>query len=180
MQCYRINKITWKPNAEKCCYERNQIYWGIPKSSTENQTQICKIILWQKFCLKICGRIHDGSLYWKKCNRGTLSICVHIFSQWSGCSSIKSMQLSSFAPAELLLLCLRSLVGTLPRESKQSLFFPGSQKSQCRRIPVSLSLFPFLQLALFTYKQFEVRVQNLIHALLNVPDSGWWMSNFYE
>lgn len=75
-----------------------------------------------------------------------------------------------------------ALSAPLPRESKHSLFFPGSKKSQCRRIPKFpyLFFFSFSQLALFTYKRFELTVQNLMHVLLNVPDTGWWMSSFHE
>lgn len=75
-----------------------------------------------------------------------------------------------------------ALSAPLPRESKHSLFFPGSKRSQCRRIPKFpyLFLFLFSQLALFTYKWLELTVQNLMHVLLNVPDTGWWMSNFHE
>lgn len=75
-----------------------------------------------------------------------------------------------------------ALSAPLPRESKHSLFFPGSKRSQCRRIPKFpyLFLFSFSQIALFTYKWLELTVQNLMHVFLNVPDAGWWMSNFHE
>lgn len=56
-------------------------------------------------------------------------------SQWN-CTNLHQLSFCFF-------VCV-ALSAPLPRESKHSLFFPGSKRSQCRRIAVSLSLLVFI------------------------------------
>lgn len=140
LQYYRINKIMQKLNAEKHCYERNQIFWGIKKNFTENQTQICKIFVWEKLCLKICERILDWSLYWKNVLGEPLIFVSTCLASGKDAVPLSQCNCPNLHQLSFCFFVCVALSAPLPRKSKHSLFFPGSKKSQRRRI----QKFPYL------------------------------------
>lgn len=123
----------------KALLEKKQMFWGIQKSSTENQTQIWKIITWEKLWRFVEGFIIDP------CAEENITGEPLIFVSTSLASGKDAVPLSQCNCPNLhqlsfcFFVCV-ALSATLARESKHSLFFPGSKKSHCRRIPKLLYL----------------------------------------